>query len=92
MAVALETIRERPAEGTRAAGLRLASDFRTSLETYALERRARRELALAAATLSWAPPLFHRLVAMRWFRLLARPARPLYRRLRVELERRALEG
>jgi glycosyltransferase involved in cell wall biosynthesis len=92
MAIALETIRERPAEGTRAAGLRLASDFRTSLETYALERRARRELALAAATLSWAPPLFHRLVAMRWFRLLARPARPLYRRLRVELERRALEG
>ena len=92
MAAALETIRDRPAEGTRAAGLRLASDFRTSLETYALERRARRELAFAAATLSWAPPLFHRLVAMRWFRLLARPARPLYRRLRVELERRALEG
>jgi len=91
MAVALETIRARPAEGTQAEGLRLASDFRTSLETYALERRARRELAFAAATLSWAPPLFHRLVAKRWFRVLARPARPLYRRFRVELERRALD-
>jgi glycosyltransferase involved in cell wall biosynthesis len=89
MALALETIRERPAEGTRAAGHRLASDFRTSLETYALERRARRELAFAAATLSWAPPLFHRLVAKRWVRILARPARPLYRRLRADLERRA---
>jgi glycosyltransferase involved in cell wall biosynthesis len=91
MAAVLETIRARPAEGTQAAGFRLASDFRTALETYALERRARRDLAFAAATLSWAPPLFHALVARRWVRTLARPARPLYRRLRVELERRALD-
>jgi hypothetical protein len=91
MAVALETIRARPAEGTQAAGRRLASDFRTGLEADALERRARRELAFAAATLSWAPPLFHRLVAKRWVRVLARPARPLYRRLRADIERRALE-
>jgi hypothetical protein len=56
-----------------------------------LERRSRRQLALAAATLSWAPPLFHRLVALRWVRVLARPARPLYRRLRADLERRALD-
>jgi glycosyltransferase involved in cell wall biosynthesis len=92
MAAALETIRARPAEGTQAAGLRLAADARTSLETYALERRARRDLALAAATLSWAPPLFHRLVAKRWVRIVARPARPLYRRLRADLERRVLES
>ena len=91
MAAALEGIRARPAEGTRAAGVRLTADFRTSLEANALERRARRELALAAATLSWMPSLFHALVARRWVRTLARPARPLYRRLRAKLERRALD-
>jgi glycosyltransferase involved in cell wall biosynthesis len=89
MAAALETIRARPAEGTQAAGLRLASDVRTGLEAFALERRARRELAFAAATLSWAPPLFHRMVAKRWVRILARPARPLLRRYRAHLEQRA---
>ena len=91
MAAALQTIRARPAEGTQGEGLRLASDFRTGVESAALDLRRRRELALAAATLSWMPSLFHRLVAKRWVRTFARPARPLYRRLRATLERRILE-
>ncbi len=92
MAAALETIRERPAAGAQASGLRLASDFRVGIERYRLELRERDHLALAAATLSWAPHLFHALLAKRWVRVLGRPARPLYRRLRARLERRMAEA
>ena len=91
MAAALETMLERPADGAQAAGLRLASDMRAGIERYRLELRERDHLALAAATLSWAPHLFHALVAKRWVRILARPLRPLYRRLRARLERRMAE-
>ena len=70
-------------------GLRLASDARVGLERYRLELRERDDLALSAAALRWLPQLVRGLLARRWFRLLARPARPLYRRLRARLAPRA---
>jgi hypothetical protein len=92
MALALQTIRARPAAGARAQGLRLVSDVRVGIETYRLELRERDVLFATTAMLRWAPRLFHALVARRWVRILARPARPLYRRLRTRMRQRMSEG
>jgi len=89
MAAALETIRARPGAWSQAAGLRIVSDFRVGVE---LSRLGRDPLPYADANLSWAPHAFHTLVAKRWVRILARPARPLYRRLRTRLVRRIAES
>lgn len=91
MALALEMIRARPAVGAQTAGLRLAADARVGVERYRLELRERDDLALSAAAMAWLPRLARSLRSRRWARFLLRPVRPLYRRLRARLERRAAE-
>ena len=51
MALALESIRARPAAGAQAAGLRLVSDARAGIERHSLELCERDDLALSAAAL-----------------------------------------
>jgi hypothetical protein len=91
MALALETIRSRPSVGAQAACLRLTSDARVGIERYRLELRERDDLAISAAAMSWLPQLARSLRSRRWVRIVGRPLRPVYRRLRARLERRATE-
>jgi len=85
MAAALYAIADAPSTGTQAAGLRLVSDVRVGVETYRLQLQERDELAVAVAAVSWLPKLVAALRRRRWARVLARPLRPLIRRLRARL-------
>src|SRR5206468_1409319 len=88
MAAALQSIAAAPAQGPQAAALRLPSDVRVGLETYRLQLQERDELAVVVAASSWAPTLVSVVAALRrrrWARMLARPLRPLIRRMRERL-------
>jgi glycosyltransferase involved in cell wall biosynthesis len=88
MAAVLQAIVARPATGRRETGLRLASDVRIGVERYRLELRERDELAFTLGAFAWARQVVAKMDSLRqrrWVRILARPVRPLVRRLRRRL-------